>query len=681
MKFFLAGVAATLALGTCGAIAQTTPAAGSTAPRPDPNPPGGKVIFSRSIDENGQTTTQAGPSASGSLARPAQEPSATDAEREATTFTAFDMDVRLQTREQHIAVRALITVRNDGSAPLKLIPLQISSSLNWERIRLEAHDIAFVVATLNSDADHTGQLHEAEVTLAAPLAPGQSLQFDVSYSGVIHQSAQRLLAIGTPSDVALHSDWDEIGVAFTGLRGFGNVVWYPVSSIPVILGDGARLFNEIGEHKLRMAGAQFKMRLTVESPHGRAPNVALIDGHLVALTQTPSGSLGDEVADITQADFAAANLGFEAPSLIAAIRTFKAGANSSFWTLPENETSLAAWSEAVNAVTPFLEGWLGKSPRSKLNLIDLPQPEDAPFETGAMLATSIRPASPEQLEGILAHALTHAWMQSPQAWLSEGVAHFMGTLWIEKQRGRQKALEALDASRSSLAIMEPESPGQSAGQPLAQAISPVYYRIKAAYVLWMLRDIVGDATLAAALGAYDPKADAGSVQAPGPEPGHGFSQDLPAEAGLASGHDFSRAERTQTMNGALAPGKEVRPLPSSLQRLLEAAVAPRSLDWFFADWVDADKGLPDLGIESVFPSQQPSGSWLVAINVDNDGYAAAEVPVTVRGLSSSVTRRILIPARGKASERILLQEKPTQVQLNDGTVPETQATVHIKDLE
>ena len=115
--------------------------------------------------------------------------------------------------------------------------------------------------------------------------------------------------------------------------------------------------------------------------------------------------------------------------------------------------------------------------------------------------------------------------------------------------------------------------------------------------------------------------------------------------------------------------------------LLERAGAQRDLKWFFADWVDADKGLPDLSIESVFPTQQPSGSWLVAVNVENSGYAAAEVPVIVRGISSTVTQRVLIPARGKASQRILLLEKPTQVQLNDGTVPETQATVHIKHLD
>ena len=65
------------------------------------------------------------------------------------------------------------------------------------------------------------------------------------------------------------------------------------------------------------------------------------------------------------------------------------------------------------------------------------------------------------------------------------------------------------------------------------------------------------------------------------------------------------------------------------EKLLEQP-ARHDFSWFFADWVDADKGLPDLTIESVFPTAAQAGNWLVAVNVANHGYAAAEVPVTVR---------------------------------------------------
>ena len=635
--------------------AQTTPAT-PPAPPQQLQPRQGQVIFSRTIDENGQTTTQSGsaatpPAAEGELAPPQV------VERQAITFTAFDLDVHLRPAEQHLAVRAQLTIRNDGKTPLTRIPLQLSSSLNWERIRVGIHDAAFQVTTLNSDTDHTGQLHEAVVPLAQPLAPGESLRVDAAYSGVIAPSAQRLLTIGAPSEVALRTEWDQISLPFTGLRGFGNVVWYPAASVPVLMGDGARLFDEMGEHKLRLTGAHFRLRLTVEFPHGQTPTVALINGRAAPLTITESNSLdqSQEVASVATADSGDSTLGFEAPSLFVAIRTAHPGTNLTAWTLPEDDLSQQFWTTAATAVTPFLQGWLGQQPRSPLTLLDLPDPQDAPFETGSLLAVPLREAAPltnlktnpGSLNGILVHALTHAWLQSPTAlqpppaWLNEGVATFMGTLWVEKQRGREVALGALEADRAALALAEPESPGQSAGQPLAQAISPVYYRTKAAYVLWMLRDLAGDPALSAALRADNPAAPASE-------------------------------NRKDSSNPAMR---------GAFEKLLEAGANRPDLAWFFADWVDADKGQPDLSIEGVFPTTASSDNWLVAVHLGNAGYAAAEIPVTVRSAMASVTQRVRIPARGKTVQRFLIQGKPTEVQANDGTVPETQASVHITRLD
>ena len=636
------------------AAPQTTPAAPQNQPQQE-EPHHGQVIFSRSTDENGQTTTTVGPGAQ--LPTPSGQsvdaPTASDAEREALTFTEFNMDVHLSTAEHEIAVRALITVRNDSKAPLAHIPLEISSSLHWERIRVAAGDALYTIATLNSDTDHTGQLHEAAVKLATPLAPGASLQLDVTYSGTIPQSAQRLLAIGTPEDMALHTDWDAIDTDFTGLRGFGNVLWYPASAAPVILGDGARVFDEMGEHKLRMAGAHFFLHLTLEFPHGHVPTVALINGHSVQLTVTEPQNGGDEISGVATATLSSATLGFESPSLFAAVRAEHHATNTTLWTLPNADEAVDEWSSAASTVTPFLQSWLGQAPRSQLTILDLPDPQDAPFETGPLLVTVVQPGSPDQLTGVMAHALTHAWMSSPRAWLSEGVAHFMGTLWLEKKLGRDKAIEALESGRGALALIEPPSPGESAGQPLAQAISPVYYRTKATYAFWMLRDLVGDPALSAALRAYDPAQDA--ARGLGPDSGSG-----------------------------------------SFKKLLEQAGLRRDLSWFFADWVDADKGLPDITIDNVFftsvenaahtPSSSDSNAepeangWIVTVDLANSGYAAAEVPVTVRNPDTSVTQRVLVPARGKATQRILIQGRPTEVQANDGTVPETEASVHIRRL-
>jgi hypothetical protein len=311
-----------------------------------------QVIYSRSIDEDGQTTTTKGPAAD--LPAPATAaPIATDAEREAVTFTALDLDVHLRPAEQYLAARAQLTVRNDGKEPLAHIPLQISSSLNWERVRVGQNDVAFKVATLNSDADHTGQLHEVAAPLGHPLAPGESIKLDVTYSGTIASNAQRLLAIGTPEDQATHSDWDAIGADFTGLRGFGNVVWYPVSSVPVLLGDGAKLFDEMGEHRLRLAGAQFHLRLSDEFPDGQAPTIALVNGHPAALTVTGGNN---DVPGVATAEVASSTLGFEAPSLFVAIREAKQAANTTLWTATADEAAIPAWTDAITAVMPFLQG-------------------------------------------------------------------------------------------------------------------------------------------------------------------------------------------------------------------------------------------------------------------------------------------------------------------------------------
>ncbi len=662
MKFVFTSI---VALGmVAAAMAAQTPAT-QTAPQmnapqsqtpaqqPSTSPSGaqpsnGKVIFSRSTDENDATITTIGPAASQGTVVTA--PTASDAERDAVTFAAYDLDVHLEAAKNSMAVRALMKVRNDGKTPLAHLPLEISSTLKWEHIRIDGKDTQFTMATLNSDTDHTGQLREAAVTLVEPLAAGATIEVDATYSGTITPNAQRLTTLGTPDDLALRSDWDEISLEFTGLRGFGNVVWYPVAAEPVILGDGARLFDEVGQLKLRTANSRFRLRLTDEFPHGQAPTIALVNGRAVALNVVDPPNPVEGVPGVAAADTGDTTLGFTAPSLFVAMRTAHPVTDATLWTTGTDESDIENWTTAAAAVSPFVAGWLGEKARTELTVLDLPDPGDAPFESGALLATAVRQEDEGQLAGVLARALTQAWIAganapatpSPKpAWLDEGLAYFMGTLWIEKHDGRNRALELLESSRSALALAEPSSPGESPGQPLSQAWSPVYYRTKAAYVLWMLRDMVGDSALSSALRGY---------YAPLDEP----------TAGSNSASDSASPD-------------------SRFEKLLERA-SHRDLSLFFQDWVIADKGLPDLAIDGVFPEAAEAGNTLVAVDVANSGYASAEVPVTVSCSGPPVTHRLLVPGRSKATVRILVLGKPTQVQVNDGSIPETGATVHIRTL-
>lgn len=190
-----------------------------------------------------------------------------------------------------------------------------------------------------------------------------------------------------------------------------------------------------------------------------------------------------------------------------------------------------------------------------------------------------------------------------------------------------------------LPALLPPPPGQP-GQSLVFAHDEVYYRAKAAAVLWLLRSITGDAPLKRALQTY---------------------RDEVRQAGPDAPED-----------------------PRAFQRVLEAA-SQKNLSDVFDDWVYHDRGLADLSIVNVTPRDLPARngkgvSWLVAVEVHNAGYVNVDVPVTVRSGTLTATERIQIPARSSASTRILFEGVPQEVQLNDGTVPEITAPFHTREL-
>lgn len=568
-----------------------------------------------------------------------QTPSATpetkfevpDATRRAILFTRYALDVRLETRDATMHTRAIVTVRNADATALSAIPLQISSSLKWEEIDADGKPLRFAHHIVATDADHTGAMNEALVTLAAPLDPGGEQTLTVFYSGAITPTAQRLTAIGTPPDVALHTDWDGIREEFTGLRGFGNVLWYPVCNVPVALGDSDRFFSEVGMAKLRESFATVSMAVTEEFT-GVAPTVAFLDGVPVPVQATPPAA-GSDLPGIATAKLPETPLGFATPTLFLARRTLEAGNSVKLYARQSDAAATQSYMTAASILTPQMKEWFGAKPKAELNVLDPPEAEDRPFEERALLVTNIANVDPKRLLGPMSHVLAHAYFPSPRPWLEEGAAQFMESLWTEHQEGRETAITQMDNQRGALALAEPADPdhngNQDPGQPLIAAHDPIFYRTKAAYVFWMLRSIVGDSSLAAALRQYDAAADTS---------------------------------------------------PDYFERVLERT-SGQKLEWFFNDWVSRDRGLPDLNIENVTPSAgSQEDSYIVAVTVSNEGTAVADVPVTVYSGDATVTARMRIEAKGRATHRFLAHGRPEQVQVNDGTTPETEASVHRKDI-
>src|SRR5208282_2410162 len=87
-------------------------------------------------------------------------------DREAFTFTSYDLSVRIEPEQQRLGVRGKVTLRNDSSTPQKIVVLQISSSLDWRSITAGGKQLQFVSQPFTSDIDHTGELSEAIVTLS-----------------------------------------------------------------------------------------------------------------------------------------------------------------------------------------------------------------------------------------------------------------------------------------------------------------------------------------------------------------------------------------------------------------------------------------------------------------------------------------------------------------------------------
>ena len=289
-----------------------------------------------------------------------------------------------------------------SSAP----PLQLSSTLNFEVIGLRGKKIGFTQNTIASDADHTGQLHEAVIPLAEPLAPGALLTLDVDYGGTVTLSAKRLTAIGAPDATAQGSDWDRISDDFTGLRGFGNVVWYPVSSLPVALGDGSKFFAEIGRQKLLDQDATASLRVTDEFSSA-PPNVAMLDGHFVSVDK-PTAMPTASFPGVVTASVPATRLGFETPSLFLARRTEVDGNGLRVLALDPDAESAQRYVAAAELVQPLVRTWLGDrlgdKPQRSATILDLPEPEDAPAEMGGLLATPLLTDEPAQLTPVVVGA-------------------------------------------------------------------------------------------------------------------------------------------------------------------------------------------------------------------------------------------------------------------------------------
>ncbi len=539
--------------------------------------------------------------------------------REVFTITKYDLEVRLEPEQQRLGARGKITLRNDSGEPQKIAALQISASLSWRSIRVDGKAVQFVSQPYLSDIDHTGALSEAIVTLPAEIKPKDSIELEIGYEGVIPQDVTRLVLVGVPEGIAKHSSWDQISPLFTAVRGAGYVAWYPIMTESADFSEGNSLFEVVDRWKQRVAGSEFKATVTVSRRSGdEAP----------AMICSPGSGIKEPTSRAQQVSVECAftRLGTVTPTF--AMANYQDGSKPPFYlfSLPGHEAGASTYSNALDPAMKFVSAWFGQA-RAPVAIADFGDPNSAPFESGTLLMASMA-AEDSKLAGInLVHELVHSALPSSRPWVYEGLAHFAEAMYREQQGGREAALDLLGLHRAAFLDAEKEVAAvqKSVGQPLATKFEETYYRSKAAYVWWMLRDMIGDDALKQVIAKY-------------------------------------RAEDDKD--------------PKYVEQLIESA-AKRDLAWFFDDWVYQDRGLPDFHVQSVHPWKTEKGVQFITVTLENLGNAGAEVPFTISFESGEITKRIEVRAKSTATTRVELLGTASQIVINDGSVPESDLTNNV----
>jgi hypothetical protein len=554
-------------------------------------------------------------------------------DREAFTFTSYDLNVRVEPQQQRLGVRGKIALRNDSSAPQKIAVLQISSSLNWVSIKASGKQLQFVSQPFTSDIDHTGALSEAIVTLPEAVAPKGTVDLEIAYEGIVVLDATRLTRIGTPETVATSTDWDQISAKFTAVRGAGNVVWYPIATEGASLEDGQSLAEVLGRWKTSQAGSRMRFQLA-ETGQGEPPQI-VISGAMCTVASIEQMGLAHHVV----ADCAPLPIGPIVPTLVIANYSILERPTVTVRYLHGHEAAATIYADAAETAAPFIVEWFGTL-RKKAETSELADPNSPPAESGAFLLTPLINTDPKLAGLVAAHQLTHAAFFSSRPWIDEGLAHFAQALYLEHQTGRQAALDYMKLHRSALSVAEKEKPASaprsedemnrsSIDRSLINTYDEELYRSKAMCVWWMLRDLVGEPALKKALAAY-------------------------------------RADEDKES--------------SYMQRLIQTQTQ-RDLTWFFDDWVDRDRGLPNFKVASAFTRQTSPEVYLLTITVENLGAAGAEVPVTVKFAGGVITRKLVVRGKSNAVIRVEVPKPPEEIMVNDGSVPESDTTNNVFKIE
>jgi hypothetical protein len=407
-------------------------------------------------------------------------------DRQAFTFTSYNLKVTIDPATAGFAVTGSLSARNDSTAPQKNLPMQISNSLQWTAVSVAKEQVPWVQQPYTTDIDHTGTVSEAILTLPNPVAPGATVTVEFSYSGTISLNTGRLLRVNTPGSYAARSDWDEITANYSAVRGLGYVAWYPVSMDSALLTDGAAVWERTADWKQRHGTSTLEATFNVPA------------GKMLVTNADESTTSGDtervvyhSLANITPTFAIAAFQVIDRPGM-------------TVYHLAEHTQLARDYIIAGEKVAPQMTDFFGAT-KHKLIVVELANQEVLPFDDGTpFYFTPLLQLDPQAAEMMMGHQIVHTIISSPRPWINEGLGTFAQLLVREHQAGREQTLAFLNQFRETLADAQKDAmqraPGK--GDPLATTHDDILMRSKSAYVWYMLRDMVGEPALSRAVHGY-----------------------------------------------------------------------------------------------------------------------------------------------------------------------------------
>ena len=295
-----------------------------------------------------------------------------------------------------------------------------------------------------------------------------------------------------------------------------------------------------------------------------------------------------------------------------------AGTDVSYYFDPEDKEKGTLQFGRARKMVELYSTLVGPYPYEKLALVQSSTRFGGMENASAIFLDEKRIGESISLENLVAHEIAHQWFgdsvtqtQWPDVWLSEGFATYFAALFFERADGREAFMKRmLDARETYLKANRQKARAIHEDTTELRTLLSAFTYQKAAWVLHMLRGIMGDGPFFAAIRDY------------------------------YAGYRDSNASTAEL-------------------RLIMERHAGQPLAWFFRQWI-FETGHPQFALDW----QWQQGKVDVTIE-QKQGGAVFRVPLTVevRGASQVSREKVVVDER-RETIRISVEEEPVSVVLD-----------------